>query len=470
MYDLVVIGAGSAGLTAAAFAGELGAKVVLIEKEAIGGDCTWFGCVPSKTLLNVAKHAHHARTGAQYGIHSGPVEVDMKAVKDHIQAMVARIYEHETPEEVSKRGVEVVEGEAVFLDAKRVQVGDRVLESRKFIVASGATASVPPIPGLSDISYFTNHNLFGNERLPKHFVVLGAGAIGLEMAQAYRRLGAEVTVIGAELLPRDDEDARVVIRKVFAREGIKLIEANVVRFEKADAGFVAYLESGEGIEGDMLLVAVGRSPRVEGLGLDKAGVTYSRRGIQVDKYLRTSVPHILAIGDCTEGPKLTHYAGFQGSVAGRNALFPWFAANGHTDLYPWTTFTDPEIAQIGLTEEQAKATYPDQAKVFHFPLTDGDRSMTDSDTDGYIKIMYKGSGDVLGVSIVAARAGEMITEYALLMSNKMRLRQLVSTIHAYPTYSDVVRSASSRLLIKELFSGFSGRVIRFVSRLLWSSR
>lgn len=466
-YKLVVIGAGSAGLTAAAFAGELGAKVALIEKAKIGGDCTWMGCVPSKALLKIAKIAHGMRTADKYGIEAVAPKVDMKKVKEHIRDTILGVYEDETPEVVSKRGVEVIEGTATFIDAHTVEVNGRQIKSKNFIVATGAKPLILPIEGLSDIDYHTNETFFDNEVLPEHLVVMGAGAIGMEMAQAYSRLGAKVTLIGADVMPRDDEDAVKVIKKVFADEGITIIEDFVEKVEKLDGKrFKAITKANGTVEGDMMLVAIGRAPLVNGLGLENTGVTYDKKGIPVDKYLRTNIPHIYAVGDVTTGPKLTHYAGFQGSIAGRNIMFPIVNFNGHSDIFPWTTFTEPEIAQVGMTEKEAREKLGDKAKVYILPLTEGDRSQADHDTEGFIKLVYKGSGDLLGATVVAARAGEMIQEYANAMTNGGGLRSIMNSIHAYPTYSDVVKKAASRLTIKELFEGTTGKLIN-VAKVLW---
>lgn len=467
-YKMVVIGAGAAGLTAAAFAGELGAKVALIEKAKIGGDCTWMGCVPSKALLKVAKVAHSMRVAEKYGITSVTPTVDMKQVKAFVKGAILRVYEDETPEKVRQRGVEVIEGTATFVDAHTVEVNGRQLKSENFIIATGARPLILPIEGLEDIDYHTNETFFDNEELPEHLVVMGAGAIGLEMAQAYRRLGAEVTVIGADVMPRDDEDAVNVIKQVFKGEGIPIIEDFVEKVEKLDGRrFRAITKRNGSVEGDMMLVAIGRAPSVNGLGLENTGVKFDKQGIPVDKYLRTNIPHIYAVGDVTTGPKLTHYAGFQGSIAGRNIMIPLLNFSGHSDIFPWTTFTEPEVAQVGMTEKQAREKLGDKVKVYTLPLTEGDRSQAEHELEGFIKIVYQGSGDMLGATIVASRAGEMIQEYANAMQNGGGLRSIVNAIHAYPTYSDIVKKAASKLTIKELLSGTTGKAIDVAGRVLW---
>lgn len=473
-YNLVVIGAGAAGLTASAFGGELGAKVALIEKAHLGGDCTWVGCVPSKALLHVAKVAHAVRTADQYGITAAQPQVDMKVVKAHINRIIHDVYQGETPEVFSNRGVDVLEGAAEFIDAHHVHVRlndgtERELQADKFVISTGARPFIPPVKGLDQVNYYTNETLWDNERLPEHFIIMGAGAIGMEMAQAYSRLGAKVTVIGQDIMPRDDRDAVDVLKRVFEREGIRIIEDLVTEFEAIDdRRFVATTQAGEKLAGDMLLVAVGRAPTVEGLGLDKAGVEYSRAGVKVNKFLQSSQPHIYAIGDVVDGaPKLTHYAGFQGSIAGRNALFPIVNVSGFADVFPWATFTDPEVAQVGLTEKEARDQFGAEAKVYVLPNSEGDRTIAEDDLDGFTKIVYRGSGEILGATIVSQRAGEMIQLYANAMVSGAGIRGVTAAIHAYPTYADVAKKAASKVYIKELMEGRTGKLVEVASRLLY---
>lgn len=459
-YDIVVIGGGAAGLTAASFAGELGKRTALIERERIGGDCTWTGCIPSKALLKVAKIAHHATIAGNYGIQTSKPVVDMAAVQRHIQATIQAVYQHETPEETAKRGVEVIQGAARFVDAHTVEVNGQPIQGKKFIIATGGRAAVPPIPGLQDVPYKTNHDIFDNDRLPQHLLVLGAGPIGMELGQAYSRLGARVTLIGDQVMPRDEPEAVEVLRRVFAREGIEIIESLVTEVAQQGEQTWLTLKNGQELCGELLLVAVGRAPNVESLDLEKAGVAYNRQGIPVNEILQTNVPHIFATGDVTTGPKFTHYAGFQGAVAGRNAIFPIGKAKGHEPVLPWVTFTDPEIAHVGLTEREARQRYGDAAKVFTMPLSEGDRTVADGDTAGFIKLVYLGRDRLIGATVVAERAGEMILEYQLIIKRMVGLRAMVGVMHAYPTYSDVAKKALSRLLVQELLSSTPGRLFK----------
>jgi len=467
-YDLIVIGAGAAGLTAAGFGGRINAKVALIEKNKLGGDCTWVGCVPSKALLKIAKVAHTIRTADKYGITSSPPEIDMAKVRDYVQNTVQEIYQHETPEVFSEEyNVDVVLGKAEFIDSYTVKVGERTLTAKKIILATGAKPLVPPIDGIEDVPYHTNLTIFEKDYLPDHLLIIGGGPIGMEMAQAHARLGARVTVMDSAIMRRDDPEVAQVLQSILEREGVNF-ELGMVKSAHMDGDIIVLkLDNGTLVSGDMLLVAAGRIPNVHGLGLDAAGVAYTDQGIQVDKFLRTSAEHIYAVGDCTPGPKFTHYSGWQASVAARNALFPIVNSNGHDENLPWVTFTEPEAAHVGLTEVQARQKFGDAVKVYYFPLTLGDRSMTEDDREGFIKIIYKGSGTLLGATVVANRAGEMIVEFGYALRRGFGFSDIVGMMHAYPTYSDVVRKAVSYVMIEELFEGASGRVINTVSKVLF---
>ena len=466
IYDVIVIGGGAAGLTASAVIGGLGKNVALIERERLGGDCTWTGCVPSKALLKVAKVAHSIRTAHKYGITVNEPLVDMGVVRDHLRQVIHEVYQHETPEETAKRGIEVITGEAKFIDAQTVQVDERRIQAKKFIIATGGRAAIPPIPGLDGVPYKTNATIFDNDRLPEHLLIMGAGPIGMEMGQAHARLGAKVTIIGDQVMPRDEPEAVDVLRKTFASEGIEIIETLVTEVKKAGSNIALKLKSGQEVQGDMLLVAVGRTPNIDTLDLEKAGVEYTRQGIAVNKQLQTNIPHIYAIGDVTTGPKFTHYAGFQGAAAGRNALLPFGKANGHEAILPWVTFTDPEVAHVGLTETEARQKYGTAVKVFSLPMAMGDRSVAEDDMEGFIKLVYRGRDDLLGATVVADRAGEMIIEYELVIKKKISLRSLVGVMHPYPTYSDVAHKAMSKLLVRELLEGTLGKLFKKVVNLL----
>ncbi len=465
IYDVIVIGGGSAGLTAATVVGGLGKRVALVERENIGGDCTWTGCVPSKALLKVGKIAHTVRTAQHYGVHTQPPTTDMPTVRAYIQHAIQELYQHETPEATAERGIHVILGDARFLDPHRIEVDGKTLHAKRFIVATGGRALVPPVPGLADVRYHTNATIFNNDRLPRHLLVMGAGPIGLELGQAYARLGAQVTIIGDQVLPRDEPEAADVLKRVFAAEGITIIESLVATAKQDGECISLTLKDGQTVEGDMLLVAAGRTPNVEGLGLEKTGVQVEKAGIPVNAALQTNIPHIYAIGDVTTGAKFTHYAGFQGAIAGRNVVLP-IKANGLPAQVPWVTFTDPEIAHAGLTEREARAKYGDAVKTYTYATLKGDRSVVENDTEGFIKLVYRGSGELLGATVVAERAGEMIIEYALVIEKKISARALIGVIHPYPTYSDVAKNALSKMLVEELLGSVAGRVFKRLVKIL----
>lgn len=458
LYDLIVIGGGTGGLVASGFAGQINAKVAVIEKEHLGGDCTWTGCVPSKALIKVARTAHEVRTAHKYGITTAEPQVDMQKVRAYIQSTVQEIYQHETPEEFSKRGVEIILGEARFVDAHTIQVNDRLMKAKNFVIATGAKPLLPDIQGLSDVPYKTNLDIFDNVILPERLLVIGAGNIGMEIGQAYARLGAQVTLVDEHMLPRDEPEVADVMQIVFEREGIRFIRGLVAEVRQDDDVIMARLDTGEEVHADMLFVATGRKPNVHSVDLQNAGVEFTEAGIIVNKSLRTNQSHIYAVGDCIGAPFFTHNAAFQGAQAARSALLPGRSV-GIFDTVPWVTFTSPEVAHAGLTEAEARAKYGDMVKTFVYQASHGDRTVTENDTDGFLKFVYKGKGKLLGATIVAERAGEMITELILAMKYNLSVTQLTLAMHPYPTYSEIVQQAMLEIFTKELFDGKTGKVI-----------
>ncbi len=471
---MVIIGGGSAGLTAASFAVQLDARVALVEKHRIGGDCTWTGCVPSKTPLKAAKVTHQMRSASRYGLPAAEPEVDLKAVMTHVREVVAEVYDEESPEALRADGIDVFLGGARFLDPHTIAVGETTLAGRNFVIATGAHPFIPPIPGLEAVNYLTYEDIWDLEVLPRHLLVIGAGPIGCEMAQAFRRLRSEVTLIEGEerLLPRDVPQASRLLAQVFEEEGINLrLGAAVERVwrheagDRAIAGGIHLIAGGEELVGDALLVAVGRRPNVYGLDLEKAGVVYDASGIQVDNNARTKQRHIYAAGDCTGGPQLTHYAGWQGFLAVRNALLPG-ASVCVTERVPWTTFTDPEVAHIGLSEDGARAKSGGDVMTCEWPMEQVDRARTEGDTAGFMKLVHTKGGTLLGATIVAERAGEMIHEFIIAIDRGIKAGDLANAIHVYPTYSTASMQAAAIIRVDQMLSGTSGRVIRSLARLM----
>jgi pyruvate/2-oxoglutarate dehydrogenase complex dihydrolipoamide dehydrogenase (E3) component len=503
-YDLVVVGAGPAGLSAALYAARIGRRVALVEKDRIGGDCTWSLCLPVRTLIKAARVAHQVRTAADYGITVRPpravsaaatavagtagavpagatafidgmgpdadadtpyeVEVNLQTVLGRMRAAITDIvYGEESPAALRRQGVQLYLGRARLIDPYTVRVGENELKARRIVLTPGARPFVPSIPGLRQVRHYTYQTLWDIPALPRHLLVLGAGPTGCEMAQSFARLGARVTMVdaGDQLLARDEPDASALIADVFAREGIGLrLGYHVRRVQQSDGGI--HLVSGDDeIVGDALLVTVGRTPHVTGLGLDVAGVEFGRNGIMVDDYLRTTQPHILAAGDCTGPHYPIHYAAWQGLVAARNALLPW-AARGRSEVVPRTTFTDPEVAQVGLTEAQARQMHGDAVSVTTWPISRVDRALAEGETTGFVRLIYRRgrvrSGRLLGVTIVAGSAGEMIHEWVLALQGGVRLSQLTRAMHVYPTYTQGNAEIAGSVLSERLIAGGIDRV------------
>jgi pyruvate/2-oxoglutarate dehydrogenase complex dihydrolipoamide dehydrogenase (E3) component len=465
IYDLAIMGAGSAGLTAADLAVKIGVRVALLEKNRIGGDCTWAGCVPSKALLKVAKVHHQMRTADRYGLTPANTPVNMKEVMAHVKSVVDDIYQEETPEALRAKGIDVFMGEVRFINAHTIAVGNEEVRARRILICTGASPFIPPIEGLDSVDFLTYQSVWDLHELPKHLIIVGAGPIGCEMAQSFCRLGSKVTLIeaGDRLLPRDDPAASQTLAETFEAEGIELrFDSPVDGISKDNTGI--HLSTGQGeVVGDTLLLAVGRSPNIEGFGLENASVNYSANGIEVNRNLRTSQKQIYAAGDCTGGYQFTHYAGWQAAMAVRNALSP-ISSKGVLEHVPWTTFTDPEVAHAGLTEEEVRKKNGDDIQTYDWPMTKVDRAHTEVATDGFIKLVCKKSGKLLGVTIVAARAGEMINEWALVMSRGLKYSDLSEAIHVYPTYLTANQMAATDVRISGLMSGLSGKIIRFFAK------
>ncbi|GIV57924.1 MAG: mercuric reductase [Rhodothermaceae bacterium] len=469
-YDLIVIGGGAAGLTASGLGAILGARTLMIERDRLGGDCTWHGCVPSKTLLKTAQVAHYIRHAGHYGLTDQPLEVDFARVMQRLRSLRQAIYEEaDAPERYERLGVDVRHGAARFLDPHTLEI-DRTDETdrvtgRYILIATGARAAVPPLPGLDTVPYLTNETLFDLDRLPGHLAVVGAGPIGTEMAQAFRRLGSEVTVIdmAPRILTNDDEELAALLLGALEQEGIRFVlDAGVQEVRRDGDGLVLVVEqrgTRRAIRADALLVATGRRPNLDGLNLDAAGVEHTRQGITVDERGRTSQRHIYAAGDVTGRFQFTHMSEHMAKVAVTNALLK-VPMSFDTKHVPWVTYTDPELAHVGATEahlQEAGTRY----EVFRFPYDRIDRAITDSETTGLIKVFARPRGKILGVSILGARAGELIGEFALAQRNGISLRRIADTIHPYPTYGLGVRRAADQWYVRRQMPG----LMRLVKKL-----
>ncbi|MBC5824857.1 MAG: FAD-dependent oxidoreductase [Candidatus Eremiobacteraeota bacterium] len=464
-YDLTIIGAGAGGLIAADFAARLGAKVAIVERDRIGGDCTWTGCVPSKALLKVAKVAHMANLASRYGIIVQRPVTDMKVVRAYVDGAVNQIYQATTPKALERKGIDVYQGHARFLSSREVSVDERRLPSRKFLITTGAHPIIPTIEGLGSVPYSTYKSIFNLERLPKSLIVIGAGPVGTELTQAFQRIGAQVTVIAERILSKEESSVQGVIQRVFEREGVRFVfgRARSIRREGTD---IIVTTGKEQARGDLVLVAIGREPTLDDLDLEKAGVDYTHRGIKVDGRLRTSVKNIFAAGDVAAGAyQYSHFAGWQAFHAVRNALLPG-SSRGFTDIVPRVTFTDPEVAHVGLEEQQARSAFGDRTTIQNWTLDRVDRAVCEDDRDGFLKITAKRNGTILGATLVSQSAGEAITEFALAIRHKLKVMDLANTIHAYPTYSSGVQLMLTEMTLETLLSGTSGRIVRGLSALV----
>lgn len=464
-YDLAIIGAGAAGLIAADFAARIGARVALIEKDRIGGDCTWTGCIPSKALVRVAEMARDGRDGARFGLPSADGATRLEQVKAHLDDAIAQVYRATTPEMLMGRGIAFYSGAASFANPHAVRAGDRVIRARNFLIATGAAPVIPALPGLDRVPYFTYKTIFANTCLPRRLAVIGGGPVGCEIAQAYRRLGAEVVVIAPQILRKETTGAREALLSVWRREGIRIIE-NRAEGVHGQSGEVAIQAGAEVATADLLLVAVGRRPALDGLGLENAGVRASAQGIEVDAWLRTSARHIWACGDAIAGPQFTHVAGWQAFQAARNALLHG-RQRGQPALVPRITFTDPEIAQIGLTAAEARARWGAAAQVARRNLGAFDRAVCEEDQDGFVELIAH-RRRLVGATVVARHAGECASELALAIRHRLTLRDMAGAVHAYPTYGSGLQRLAADMLLDAMLTGASGLVVRAARG--WSAR
>ena len=465
--DICVIGAGSGGLSVAAGASQMGASTVLIERDRMGGDCLNTGCVPSKALLAAAHVAHAHRSGAPFGVAVRQPEISSAGVYGHVHEVIAAIEPNDSVERFEGFGVNVIKGTARFVGPGEVEANGIRVKARRFVVATGSSAGVPPIPGLDQVPYMTNETVFERELLPKHLIVIGGGPIGIEMAQAHRRLGCKVSVLEMfKIMPKDDPDLVDVVRQRLLGEGVELIEgAQIKRVEADGAGVAIILAEGEGesrLAGSDILVAAGRRPNVEGIGLDKAGVTYTPAGVQVDARLRTSNKKVFAIGDVAGGYQFTHVAGYHAGIVIRNALFR-LPAKADMRCVPWVTYTDPELAQVGLTEQQAKES-GQEYRVLKWGFDENDRAQAERETDGMIKAIVTPKGHILGCGIVGPRAGELIQTWVLAMSTKTKIGAVASMIAPYPTLGEVSKRAAGSFYTEKLFGDGTKKIVRFLSK------
>ena len=466
--DICVIGAGSGGLSVAAAAAQFGVDVVLIERGEMGGDCLNYGCVPSKSLIAAARRADTMRSSGPFGITPLEPAIDFDRVHDHIHEVIAAIAPNDSVERFTGLGVNVIKGEARFRDKSTVIVDGREIKARRFVIASGSSPALPPIPGIERVSYFTNETIFDNKRKIEKLILVGGGPIGMELAHAFRRLGSEVVVLEAfkPLAKEDPELAEVVLRQMEA-DGVEIIsDARVERFEPfGDRVQVVFARAGQSytLDGSHLMLATGRRPNIEKLNLDGAGIRHDRTGIKVDKGLKTSNKRVYAIGDVIGELQFTHVASYHASVVIKNALFR-LPAKVNNDILPRVTFTDPELAQVGLTEDEARKRHGN-IQVYRWPFADNDRAQAERAIDGFVKVITTKRGKVIGASMVGDHAGELIQMWGLAMHKGMKIGALASIVSPYPTLSEVNKRAAVNFYLPSLTNPLIRRVIGLLRKL-----
>lgn len=456
-YDLIAIGAGAGGFVSSKLAAGLGKKVAMIEKDLLGGECTNRGCVPSKALIKAAAVAYQAKHLRNYGLETtGELNLSTRNVMQYVRSAVKKVYDSHPAAAFEKFGIDVLFGEPRFLDSHRISLGDKILSAKKFMIATGSSAFIPPIEGLASVPYLSNENLFDLETLPASMIILGAGPIGMEMASALNRLGVAITVVemSSRIMVREDEELARLLADHLVSESVSILTGTkAVRAAQKDGGITLTVEDAQKnrreLQAATILVAVGRKPNVEGLDLEKAGVAWTAKGITTDSYLRTTAPNIIACGDVAGPYQFSHMTEYQAVTAVRNAFLP-FRKKVNYDTVAWCTFTDPEFAHAGLTEQEARARYGDAISVYRHEYKNTDRGRTDLAEFGRAKFICDRRGRLLGAHILGERAGELIHEAQLLRHLNLSFTKIAPMIHIYPTFTDVVRQPAKLLYVDRL--------------------
>ncbi|NOR30823.1 MAG: dihydrolipoamide dehydrogenase [Sulfitobacter sp.] len=465
--DLLIIGAGSGGLSVAAGAAQMGADVVLLEGHKMGGDCLNYGCVPSKALIATGKAAYGQRHSEQFGVANAAGDVDYAAAKDHVADVIAQIAPVDSQERFEGFGINVIREFGRFISKDEVQAGDTIIKARRIVIATGSSPLVPPIPGLDKTPHETNETLFELREKPDHLLIIGGGPIGMEMAQAHIRMGCQVTVIeGRKALAKDDPETAAIVLQSLKDEGVEIAEDAEAAEISGDVGAIEVkAKDGRVFKGSHLLVAVGRKTNTAKLDLDKAGIEPTKNGIKVDASLRTTNRKVYAIGDVAGGMQFTHVAGYHAGVVIRSLMFA-IPSKAKTAHIPWATYTDPELSQVGLTEAQAKDQHGDKVEVVRFHYNHNDRAIAERKTKGFIKVMVV-KGRPVGVSIVGYQAGELINLWALALANNMKMSQIAGMVAPYPTIGEVNKRAAGAYFSPRLFeSDLVKTVVRLVQRFI----
>jgi len=469
--DFCVIGAGSGGLSFAAGASQMGASVVLVERAKMGGDCLNYGCVPSKSLIAAAQIGHDIKTASKFGWRVDEPKADFKKVHDHVRGVIAAIAPNDSVKRFEGLGVTVISEEGQFKDERTVETKTHLIRAKRFVIATGSHPFIPPIEGLSQIPYYTNETIFDLQELPEHFVVIGGGPIGIELAQAFHRLGSQVTVLEAfKALPKDDPEITAKLKEILIEEGINIQEnVKIISFHKKLKQIECFYEDEGGnshkVLASHLLVATGRRPSIETLNLEVAHVKFSPRGIEVDSHLKTSNSRIYAVGDCAGAYQFTHVANYHAGLVIRNSIFK-LNAKVQTAAIPWVTYTDPELAHVGFLESQLQAQNMPY-KALKLDFSDNDRAQAERRTEGMIKVLVSPKGIILGATILGASAGELIYPWIIAIQNKLKISALANSIAPYPTLSDINKRIAGQFYVDKLFSS---RMKNIVSWLMWFTR
>ncbi|MBH5320977.1 dihydrolipoyl dehydrogenase family protein [Aurantiacibacter sediminis] len=463
-HDVIVIGGGAAGLTAAGGCALFGLKAALIEGHKMGGECLNNGCVPSKALIASARRAAEAREEKRAGVQLAAPVVDWSGVHKHVHDAIAHIEPHDSVERFEEMGCEVIQDWAKITGPKEVTVGGRKLTAPRIVIATGSGPLVPPIPGLDGVPYLTNENLFDLTAQPDHLVIIGGGVIGMEMAQSFRRLGSEVTVIEpGNVLGRDDRDSAAIVKSVMEDEGVRFVQGKAAKVTSGEGAITVTTDGGEDVSGSHLLIAVGRKARTEGYGLEELGIALGKNGIKVDQRRRTNLKHIYAIGDCREGPRLTHVSGYEGSnVVLEIAL--GLPAKADFKALPWCTYTEPEVAQIGMTEQEAREKLGDKLTVVTEGFDHNERAIAEGLTKGHLKVMLKGK-KVVGASICGVNAGELLLPFTQMITGKSGTFDMGGAIISYPTRSEITKAATFAAWEPTVFGAWPKRWVAFLAKI-----
>ncbi len=467
-YDLVVIGGGSAGLTAAEFSSKLGAKTLLVEASKIGGDCTWTGCVPSKSLVHYSSKVESLKFLKEMNLIKDSEELDYNSVYEYIQDRIKIIYKEESPEALQAKGIEVLIGEAKFISPNKIQVDGEEISAKRFIITTGSSPKIPigEIEGLDKITFYTSDTVFDLKELPEHLIIIGGGPISCELGQSFHRLGSKVTIITTKdrLLAKNDSDASEFILQTFNQQGIETVFCNrIIKAKQKSKHIEVITNDGKTVVGSHLLVAIGRKPSLSRLNLEAAKITLKEGFIGVNKYLRTKNKRVYAAGECINSYQFTHVAGFLGYIAVRNALLP-FSSSAKLPLIAWTTFTSPEIAFAGVEDLFVGLSAKKYSEV-NFNLEQVDRAITDSDSTGFVKIYLNKRQKIVGSLVVSPRAGEIIHELILAIKNKENISTIANLMHVYPTYSMLIQQAAIKKTEESLLQGFIGKIINIATKI-----